>query len=275
MKKVVCVFLLAFLLFGCRDIFHPEGPSKKNDTGSNSGANGGTETPVETEPGVPSGLKTTALSKSEIMVSWTAIDEASTYEVYDGTKSYTAAFPYVVVIGLNPDTSYQFSVRAGNAHGWSEASTPVGGKTLPAGTTETLPGTPEGVSTEALSSAEIQVSWDEVSGAASYMVYYGTEKAGSSQFGGTANSPPVTVTGLQPGTGYYFTVKAGNGAGWSGGSTPVSGKTLAAATDPTPADPGTPAKPSTPAEPETPSNPADPNPPPLSAPSGVSATEQS
>ncbi|GHU55930.1 hypothetical protein FACS189442_4040 [Spirochaetia bacterium] len=212
----ICLNLILMTLIGCDSmaaLFHgdkPEVPSS-NDNNNN---------PV---PGIPSGLKTTVLSKNEIMVSWTAVNGANTYEVYDGSKSHTTAFPYTVIGGLNPDTSYQFSVRAGNSHGWSGASSPVSGKTQGADTMETPTEAPGGLSTETLSSAEIRVNWNTVSGANSYMVFYGTETAGSSQYGGTTSGLSLTITGLEPGTTYYFTVKAGNSAGWSAGSAPVSG----------------------------------------------------
>ncbi|GHV72835.1 hypothetical protein AGMMS49940_01370 [Spirochaetia bacterium] len=220
----IVTLLMVLVLPGCE---HPmEGsPFFKKPAEGPSGGDKEPGTPPETIPGIPSGVQTTVLSKSEIMVSWTAVEGASTYEVYDGTQSHATAFPYTVVSGLNPDTSYPFSVKAGNDHGWSGASTPVIGKTLAAGTMETLTDPPGSVSTEVLSSVDIRVSWNAVSGANSYMVLYGTEAAGSSQYGGTASSSPLTVTGLQPGTTYYFTVKAGNGAGWTAGSSPVIGTT--------------------------------------------------
>ncbi|GHV60674.1 hypothetical protein AGMMS49587_02790 [Spirochaetia bacterium] len=209
----ICLNLILMTLIGCDNmatLFHGDKPEVPSNN------------PV---PVIPSGLKTTALSKNEIMVSWTAVNEANTYEVYDGIQSHTTAFPYTVISGLNPDTSYQFSVRAGNGHGWSGASSPVSGKTQAADTMETPTEAPGGLSTETLSSAEIRVNWNTVSGANSYMVFYGTEAAGSSQYGGTASGLSLTITGLEPGTTYYFTVKAGNSAGWSAGSAPVSGTT--------------------------------------------------
>jgi uncharacterized repeat protein (TIGR02543 family) len=39
MKKFIPVFLLAFLLVGCKDLFHPKGPA--DDGNGNSGGGGG------------------------------------------------------------------------------------------------------------------------------------------------------------------------------------------------------------------------------------------
>ncbi|GHV32320.1 hypothetical protein AGMMS4952_22480 [Spirochaetia bacterium] len=198
-----------------------------NNGNGDNGSNGNNENPAVIIPDVPGGLQAIALSPSEILVSWNAVAGADTYEVYDGLQSYTIGFPYKTIGGLKANTSYQFSVKAGNAAGWSGASAPVSGKTLAEGkdTTETLPGTLTGLKAEGLSSTEIRISWDTVSGANSYMVFYGTETAGSSQYGGATSDQTLTVTGLPPNTTYYFTVKAGNGAGWNGASSPVRGET--------------------------------------------------
>lgn len=71
------------------------------------------------------------------------------------------------------------------------------------------------------------VSWDAVSGAKSYNIYYSTTKGVTDGFKASSGkienaTSPYTVTGLTNGTVYYFEVTAVNSSGESGLSTEVS-----------------------------------------------------
>jgi formylglycine-generating enzyme required for sulfatase activity len=89
-----------------------------------------------------------------------------------------------------------------------------------------IPDPPLGVAVAGLSSSEIRVSWDDAPRADKYQVYYGTEVAGSSTFGGETGSPFIIISELTKETAYYVTVKAGNRNGWSKAPAPVKGSTL-------------------------------------------------
>ncbi|GHU60928.1 hypothetical protein FACS189445_1900 [Spirochaetia bacterium] len=183
---------------------------------------------------VPTGLSATAQSPASMTLSWTPVSGAASYKIY---RSDSSSGPFTLVsistaascidTGLSASTQYWYKVSAVSDGGTEGLQSATASGTTSAPSVDPLPGTPGGVSTTVLSSAFINVSWTAVLGATGYMVYYGTETAGSSQYAGTASSSPFAVTGLQPGTTYYFTVKAGNDAGWSAASTPVSGVTTA------------------------------------------------
>ncbi|HEX3047342.1 MAG TPA: fibronectin type III domain-containing protein, partial [Bacillota bacterium] len=87
---------------------------------------------------------------------------------------------------------------------------------------------------------QLAVTWDPVSGATSYQVWYGTTNDSSiaNRFGGDINDCSCTITGLTNDTLYYVWIKAKNSAGISpfstvGSGTPTGGTALGA--------PGTPA----------------------------------
>jgi hypothetical protein len=90
-------------------------------------------------------------------------------------------------------------------------------------TPEETPAVPSGVSVTVLSDNAAAVSWNPVSGATAYQVYYGT-KADADSYAAASNSPHI-IGGLLSGTTYYFRVRAGNSAGWSADSEAVNAKT--------------------------------------------------
>ena len=71
---------------------------------------------------------------------------------------------------------------------------------------------------------QIEVSWDEVPGAAAYEVWYGTgtDPESARKFGGDLSGPSLVINELANGTLYYVWVKAKNSAGTSGFSAPAN-----------------------------------------------------
>lgn len=179
----------------------------------------------------PTGV-TVAESAGDLIVSWTAVTGADSYDVLRGP---TSGGPWTQVAiaetgttitdsGLDPDTVYWYAVVANDAAGSSAPSIPAYGATPQA-----VPATPTGLSAIVIDASSIAVSWDAVDGADSYIVTRNgsglPEKIGTS----------FTDSGLTSATTYEYTVAAKNEAGTSAASAPVSRTTMLAppATAPT------------------------------------------
>lgn len=94
-----------------------------------------------------------------------------------------------------------------------------------------VPATPAGLTTGAVTSSSIALSWNGVSGASGYHVYRDGAKVQS------VTGTSATVTGLAANTSYAFQVSAVNAAGESAKSAAVTGRTSGGTTDPNPAVP--------------------------------------
>lgn len=90
---------------------------------------------------------------------------------------------------------------------------------------DTKPNAPTGVTATAQSSSSISVSWDSVSGATSYRVYYEVGSSSDKNLADTVTGTSYTHTGLQASTTYYYYIKAVNSAGESGYSSYKSATT--------------------------------------------------
>jgi hypothetical protein len=87
-------------------------------------------------PVTPTGVTATAISSSEITVSWTASSGATTYNIYSSTSS---SGPFTLVgstaatsftnSGLSSSTTYYYEVSASNSAGTSASSPPVSAST--------------------------------------------------------------------------------------------------------------------------------------------------
>ncbi|GHU73540.1 hypothetical protein FACS189450_13510 [Spirochaetia bacterium] len=89
----------------------------------------------------------------------------------------------------------------------------------------TTPNAPTGVTATAQSSSSISVSWNAVSGATSYKVYYEIGSSTTKNLADTVTGTSYTHTGLQASTTYYYYITAVNSAGESGYSSSDSATT--------------------------------------------------
>lgn len=89
----------------------------------------------------------------------------------------------------------------------------------------TTPSAPTGVTATAQSANSINVSWNAVSGATSYEVWYEIGWSTDKNQAGSVSSTNYTHTGLQANTTYWYYVKAVNSAGASGYSSAVQATT--------------------------------------------------
>ncbi|MFF4017426.1 chitinase [Streptomyces sp. NPDC001843] len=107
------------------------------------GPDGGSgDDPAPTVPAAPTGLNVTGTTSSSVSLNWSAVSNATGYNVYrGGTKVASASGTSATVTGLSAATSYSFQVTATNSAGESAKSAAVtattatnggdGGGTLP------------------------------------------------------------------------------------------------------------------------------------------------
>ncbi|MDT3698542.1 MAG: carboxypeptidase regulatory-like domain-containing protein [Thermincola sp.] len=190
----------------------------------------------EAAPAAPAGLAATAVSSSQINLTWNAADGATEYNIY---RSATADGDYAKInttqvtaasysnIDLTASTSYYYKVTAVNAGGESAASDNASATTTPAAVVPTPPAVPTGLDADAISSSQIDLTWNAVAGATEYNIYRSATadgeytKINTTQVTGTSYSS----TGLTASTTYYYKVAAVNGAGESAKSTNASATT--------------------------------------------------
>lgn len=165
----------------------------------------------------PTGLKASYISSnSEIKVTWNSVSGADCYEFYWGTsnnpnkakkgndKTGTEAY----LINVEEGDSFYFWVKAKKSDVTSDFSKSVY-CSVPASTINP----PTGVTATATSSSTITVSWNAVSGATKYDVYYSTSPYSSSAiYLGNTGYLSTKITEVSSGTTYYFWVKASNGS---------------------------------------------------------------
>ncbi|MBI2639396.1 MAG: fibronectin type III domain-containing protein [Candidatus Sungbacteria bacterium] len=172
-----------------------------------------------TAPSVPTGLTATAISSSQINLSWTAstddVGAVTHYWVYKNdvfwSETSETSYSGVGVTGLSSNTTYSFYVKAVDYAGnVSPASTAVSATTLGTTADTQAPSIPSGVSATAVSSSQINLSWasstDDV-GVTGYRIYRGGTQIA------TASSTSYSNTGLTASTAYFYTVAAYDAAG--------------------------------------------------------------
>ncbi len=172
-------------------------------------------------PAAPTGAVATP-GNAEATISWNAVSGANSYNLYwsttsgvIGTKITGATSPYVQA-GLSNGTTYYYVITAVNENGESSASAQVSAQ--PAAPPP--PAAPTGV-VATPGNAEATISWNAVSGANSYNLYWSTTSGviGTKITGATS---PYVQAGLSNGTTYYYVITAVNENGESSASAQVS-----------------------------------------------------
>ncbi len=163
-------------------------------------------------------------SGSSINLYWNSVAGASNYTVersLDGQNwsvLNTLGSNYVGYsdTGLAAATTYYYRVQASNAEESSPWSAPASATTVPA--------TPTGVGATAVSSSEIDLSWNSVPGATGYTVERSLDFT-NWFVRATTSGTTYSDGGLQGNTVYYYRVSAANATGSSSSSPPVSALT--------------------------------------------------
>ena len=188
--------------------------------------------PPATPPAAPSGVGATG-GNEQVTVSWPAVTGATSYNIYwstsagvttaTGTRIAGATSPFVHT-GRTANTAYFYIVTAVNSAGESSASSEVSATTN--APPVSVPAAPTGVVAVGGTKA-VTVSWNAVSGATSYNVYWsttlGVTVATGTKIAGVTS--PFAHTGRADGTAYFYVVTAVNSAGESIASAQVTATT--------------------------------------------------
>jgi subtilisin family serine protease len=184
-------------------------------------------------PAAPSGLSATAVSSSQINLTWH--DNASNESSFQIERSSDGSFYTLIATvganvttysdtGLPASTTYYYRVRASNAAGYSAYTEPASATTQAA---PTIPDPPSNLSAEAVSRSQINLSWvdnsDNETGFKIERSTNGTKFSLIATVG--ANVTSYSNTGLKRNTTYWYRVRAYNDAGDSAYSNTASAKT--------------------------------------------------
>lgn len=130
------------------------------------------------------------------------------------------------ITGLSPGTTYYFWARTHNSEGWSAWSGRASARTLKTPDSPTVPL----LAAARMTSVDVAFSANGNGGSSITGYEIGYSKSSSGNPTNTiAATSPKTVTGLTPGTTYYFRTRAKNKVGWSSWSGASSIKTIAGA----------------------------------------------
>lgn len=183
---------------------------------------------IVTKPPAPSGLTAGTITSNSIAISWTAISGISTYNVYAGTSTSdmahrgTTTAASCSLTGLSSNTTYYIAVSAQNASGEGNRAASINRTTLLAA--------PTGLTAESIPPSTVRLSWNSVSGAASYKIYRSTSPTSGFANIYTATSITHNDTGLSQSTTYYYKISAVNAGNAEGEQSTVVSKAIATST---------------------------------------------
>jgi chitinase len=171
-------------------------------------------------PSVPTGLAASGTTSSGTDLSWTAVNPPAgctvSYKVLQSsTVIATPSTTSDAVTGLNPSTTYSFSVEATDSAGTSAASSALN-VTTSASTCTTKPSAPTGLAASGTTDSSTNLSWNSVSPPSGCTISYSITGGPSTL---TTSSTSDTEGGLTPSTSYTFSLTATDYAGSSSAAT--------------------------------------------------------
>lgn len=195
-------------------------------------------------PSAPGNLRVTGVTSSQISLAWNDVMGETGYRV---ERTPSGATDWAAVgsaardnltfadSGLASSTSYSYRVVATSRYGDSAPSAVVTATTA----APTLPAVPTGVTAVAVSSSQIDVAWQDVSGESGYRVQRSLDGvSGWAQVATTgADIASFSDTELTASTTYWYRVVAYNASGDSAPSAVVSATTQAVADTEPPSTP--------------------------------------
>jgi phosphodiesterase/alkaline phosphatase D-like protein len=197
----------------------------------------GTPSQSGSAPNAPSGLTATAVSSSQINLSWTDNSNNETgFKIDQATNSSFTQNLTTVTVGVNvttysatglaSGTTYYYRVRATNGNGDSANTS-----TASATTSVTVPAAPSGLTATAVSSSQINLAWtDNSNNETGFKIDQATNSGfttGLTTVTVGANVTTYSATGLSASTTYYYRVRSTNSAGDSANTSTASATTQA------------------------------------------------
>ena len=165
------------------------------------------------------------------MLTWDAVDGATSYKVYratsqNGTYSLLGSVTTTTYVntGAKDGVTYYYKVTAVNDSGESAYSNIVSGQNKAVTPKPSAPVVKIGNSA---TSGKPMLTWNAVSGATSYKVYRATSQNGTYSLLGSVTTTTYVNTGAKDGVTYYYKVTAVNDSGESAYSNIVSGQNKA------------------------------------------------
>jgi len=200
-------------------------------------------------PTAPTGVTATAVSSSQINLSWTASTAPAgcviTYNVYRSTTNgFTPSSSNQIAsgvsttsfsdTGLAASTTYYYLVEAVDSAGSSGSSNQASATTQTSGCTA-APTAPNGLTATAQSSSQINLSWTASTAGTGCTITYsvfrsttsGFTPSSSNQIASGVTTTSYSDTGLAASTTYYYLVEGVDSAGSSSASNQASATTSA------------------------------------------------
>lgn len=185
-------------------------------------------------PNAPTNLVVTALSTSQIKLTWA--DASANENNFVVLRSTTTGGPYSIIAtlpanttvytnsSLTANTTYYYLVRATNAGGDSDDSNEDSATTF-----GTAPAAPSGLGATTINTSQISLSWtDNSANETTFVIGRSTTSGGPYTDIATvaANTTAYGDSGLSAATAYYYVVRATNASGSSANSAQASATTL-------------------------------------------------
>ncbi|WP_407306763.1 cell wall-binding repeat-containing protein [Desulfosporosinus sp. SB140] len=174
-----------------------------------------------TTPSAPTNLTASAVSSTQIYLTWNPVSDATGYYIYRATSpsgnysiiaTPTTSTSSYTDSSLSPGTAFYYKVLAANSLGVSADSVIVYAVTTSSGSTLSAPAN---LTATVAGSSQIYLTWNSVSYATSYYVYRATSASGTYSVVGMPTTTSYTDTGLSLNTTYYYKVQAVSSGGVS------------------------------------------------------------
>jgi chitodextrinase len=207
-----------------------------NVSGLSTAASATTQSALDTTPpSTPTGLAGTAVSASQINLSWTAStdnDAVANYRVYrNGAFLIILATTTYQDTGVSPSTTYSYNVDAVDATGNVSSPSAAAIVATPSTPDTTAPTTPTGLTANAVSPSQINLSWSASTDNLAVTGYRVTRNG--TLLTTLGNVTAYQDTGLGAATTYSYRVRALDAAGNVSGQSTAASATTPAAPDTT------------------------------------------